>query len=313
MMQDFIVKKQNRLLKNLNNPLSKSVRKTLEMANKPTYSELQKYALMLENKIHHLESKLEENRIKSEKLKSKFLANVSHELRTPMNAILGFSNLLIDKDISIEKKEEYMEHINQSSNNLLKIVDTMIDVSLLEINELQIFNEIFYLDVVMEQVYHYYNIDKYKQGKDNIAILLNRDKNIRGMIIYTDQYRLIQVLSSLLSNALKFTNKGVIELGYFLTEDDKLQFFVKDSGKGIIAEKANAIFNKFEKLDEDYGCTEGVGLGLTLAKGIIHLLGGKIWVEPNIFKGSTFNFTIEYKEISSEEGSGKQSIKSMLA
>ena len=283
------------------------------MAAKPTYEELQKYALILENKVRRLESRLEENRFKTEKLKSKFLASVSHELRTPMNAIVGFSNLLIEKDISREKKEEYMEHINQSSNNLLKIVDAMIDVSLLEINELKIFREYFNLDVQMQQLYHYFNIDKHKLGKDHIAILLNRNMNIRELMIFTDQYRLSQVICSLLSNALKFTTKGIIEFGYFITKENKLQFFVKDSGKGILAEKANEIFNKFEKLDEDYESTEGVGLGLTLAKGIIKLLGGEIWVESNVLsRGSTFNFTIEHENINAEEISDRKSIKSML-
>ncbi len=282
------------------------------MENKPTYDELLKYALMLENKIRQMETKLEENRIKTEKLKSKFLASVSHELRTPMNAILGFSNLLIDKDISKDKKEEFMEHINQSSSSLLKIVDSMIDVSLLEIDELRVVREACNIEMIMQQVYHYFNIDKHKLGKDHLAILLNKDKNVRDIVVYTDQYRLTQVLSNLLSNALKFTRKGIIEFGYFLTDDDKLQFFVKDSGKGILAEKANSIFAKFEKLDEDYGNTEGVGLGLTLAQGIIRLLGGKIWVESNIFKGSTFNFTIEYKETLTENVSNKQLIKSIL-
>jgi signal transduction histidine kinase len=272
-----------------------------------------KVVLSLENKVRQLEIRLEENRIKTEKLKSKFLSSVSHELRTPMNAILGFSNLLIDKDISRDKKEEYMEHINHSSNSLLKIVDSMIDVSLLEINELKINREVCNLEMLVQQVYHYFNIDKHKLNKDHLALLLNRDDKAHNIIVYTDQFRLTQVLSSLLSNALKFTNKGIIEFGYFFRDDEKLQFFVKDSGKGILGEKANSIFNKFEKLDEDYGCTEGVGLGLTLAQGIIHLLGGEIWVESNIFKGSTFNFTIDYKEMHADNVSqNKQSIKSIL-
>lgn len=282
------------------------------MAVKPTYEELRKQAQMLENTVRQLESRLEENRIKNEKLKSKFLANVSHELRTPMNAILGFSNLLIDQDISRDKKEEYMEHINQSSNNLLKIVDAMIDVSLLEINELKIIKESFNMDAVMQQVYHYFNIDKHKLGKDHIAILLSRESHIRGLMVYTDQYRLIQVLSSLLSNALKFTSKGVIEFGYLMTDHGQLQLFVKDSGKGIIADKAGEVFNKFTKLDEDHGRTEGIGLGLTLAKGIIRLLGGEIWVEPNLYRGSSFNFTIQHENSEAGNISDRHSIKSIF-
>jgi len=283
------------------------------MAEKPTYEELLRYTAELEKKVSFLEAKLEENRLKTERIKARFLSSVSHELRTPMNAILGFSNLLIDKNISTDKKEEYMEHINQSGNSLLTIVDSMIDASLLEVNELKINKERLNLNVLIQQVYHYFNIDKHKLGKDHIAILLNKGVRKDDFFISTDQYRLTQVLSSLLSNALKFTNKGIIEFGYFIREDQKLQFFVKDSGKGILTEKAGSIFNKFEKQDEDYGNTEGgVGLGLTLAKGIIHLLGGDIWVESNIFNGSTFNFTIEYLVKQNEFEPGRQSIRSML-
>ncbi len=283
------------------------------MENFPTYDELLKIVQSLENKVRQLEMRLEENRIMTEKLKSKFLSSVSHELRTPMNAILGFSNLLIDKDISRDKKEEYMEHINHSSNNLLNIVDSMIDASLLEINELKINKEICDIGILVQQVYHFHNIEKHKLNKDHLAILLNKDRYADNILVYTDQFRLTQVLSSLLSNAIKFTNRGIIEFGYIMRDDEKLQFFVKDSGKGILAEKANSIFNKFEKLDEDYGCTEGVGLGLTLAQGIIRLLGGEIWVESNIFKGSTFNFTIDYMEKHLDNITiDKQSIRSIL-
>ena len=282
------------------------------MKNSLTNNELTQYVRSLELKIQQLESILEENRIASEKLKSNFLLNISHELRTPMNAILGFSNLIISQELSADKKEEYVEHLNQSGNNLLKIVELMIDVSLLEINELKIIKEPCRIDILFQQIYHYFNIDKRKLGKDHLALLLNKDKRVNDLMVYTDQYRLAQVVSSLLSNALKFTNKGIIEFGYFLTDDNKLQFFVKDSGKGILAEKAGNLFNKFEKLDEDYGCTEGVGLGLTLARGIINLLGGEIWVESNIFKGSTFNFTIDYSDSLIGRGSKQQLINSML-
>jgi signal transduction histidine kinase len=282
------------------------------MGNKPTYEELLKYIAELDEKVHKLESKLEENRLKTERIKAKFLSSVSHELRTPMNAILGFSNLLIDKNITSDKKEEDMEHINQSGNSLLTIVDSMIDASLLEVNELKINKERINLNLLIQQVYHYFNIDKHKLGKDNIAILLNKGVRKDEFMITTDHYRLTQVLSSLLSNALKFTSKGIIEFGYFIREDQKIQFFVKDSGKGVLADKAGTIFNKFEKQDDDSHTSEGgVGLGLTLAKGIIQLLGGDIWVESNIFHGSTFNFTIDYMELKSVLEPNKQLIKSI--
>jgi len=267
------------------------------MKEKPTYKELLENVSDLRSKLSALEGELTEYKAKHEKLKERFLASISHELRTPMNAILGFSNLMVDKNLPPEKKEEYIDHISQNSNNLLNIVDTMIDISLLQSNELRIRKERINLDMLMQQIYRYANIERHKMGKDHIAMLLNNYRYEGEFTAYTDPQRLSQVLSGLLHNSLKFTQKGIIEFGYFLTEDHKLQFFVKDSGKGILGENAKSIFNKFEKLDEDFGKKEGgVGLGLSLAKGIIKLLGGDIWVESNIFNGSTFNFEIDYME-----------------
>ncbi len=267
------------------------------MVGKSKYLELQKYVMELEEKIQGLESKLLENSEKTEKLKTRFLSNISHELRTPMNAILGFSNLMIDKNLPHEKKEEYMEHINLNSNSLLNLVDSMIDVSLLEIDALRIKKESFNLDLLMRQVYHYFNIDKHKTGKSHIVLLFNQYKRDGEFMVNNDSYRLTQVLSSLLHNAFKFTSKGIIEFGYRRREDDKLQFYVKDSGKGILAERGAVIFEKFEKLEENPGESQsGLGLGLTLSKGLIKLMGGEIWVESNIYHGSTFNFTIDYQE-----------------
>ncbi len=266
------------------------------MKVKPTYKELLDYVFELESKVRELEKKLMENMEKTEKLKCRFLGNVSHEMRTPMNAILGFSNLLIDKNITHDKREEYMEHINQSSTNLLRIVDTMIDTSLLEINELRIHKDYFNLGRVMQQVYYYFNIEKHKTSKDHIVLLLNTDRKDSEMMVFTDQYRLTQVLFSLLTNAFKFTSKGIIEFGYYYKDEAFIQFYVKDSGKGISDDRAQSIFDKFEKQEEDYGHVEGLGLGLALAKGIINLLGGEIWVEKNVLGGSTFSFTIKYKE-----------------
>ena len=254
------------------------------MIGKFKYNELQKYASELELRVKDLESKLRENNEKTEKLKSRFLSNISHEIRTPMNAILGFSNLMIDKNLSHKKKEEYMEHINISSNSLLNIVDSMIDVSLLEIDGLTVKKEQFNLDKLMQQLFHYFNIDKHKTGKSHIVLLFTQYNKEGDFVITGDSYRLTQVLSCLLHNAFKFTNKGIIEFGYKLREDRKLHFYVKDSGKGILAEQASLIFKKFEKIEDDPGISQGgLGLGLTLAKGLIRLMGGEIWIDSNIF------------------------------
>ncbi len=266
------------------------------MSENQTYDDLQDEVAELLAKVKELEMKLQVNQHKTDRLKRRFLSSVSHELRTPMNAILGFSNLMIERDLTSDKREEYMEHINLSGNRLLNIVDSMIDVSLLEVSELQINKENINLHEILQQVYLYFNIDKHKMEKDHIAILLNEGVKDKDFIIHTDGFRLSQVLSNLLNNALKFTDRGIIEFGYEVKESiGKIEFFVKDTGKGVLFGKAQSIFEKFEKLEEDYGNNEGgVGLGLTLAKGIINLLNGEIWIESNILNGTTFLFTIDY-------------------
>jgi len=265
------------------------------MKERPTYKELLEQVARLKKHVSHLEENLKTNQEKTEKMKTRFLTTVSHELRTPMNAILGFSNLMVDTNLPNAKKEEYMEHINNSSNSLLNIVDSMIDVSLLEINELKLKREGFDLHKVLQQLYYHFNIEKHRMGKNHLALLLNKEDRENDLIIYSDPYRLKQVLSCFLHNALKFTSKGLIEFGYKLQpEEKKIHFFIKDSGKGVLYEKAQSIFDKFEKLDEFSGNERGVGLGLTLAKGIIKLMGGEVWLEANLFNGTTFHFTIDY-------------------
>ncbi len=266
------------------------------MKEKPTYEDLTEQVQMLQARVNELEDLLQRNKEKTDQLKTRFLSTISHELRTPMNAILGFSNLMIDKNLPPDKKEEYMDHININSNNLLNLVDSMIDVSLLEVNELKIKKEDFNLHKLLDQIFAFFNIDKFKLGKDHIAILLNKDLKNEDFMIHTDSYRLQQVLSNFLHNALKYTSKGIIEFGYkVIPGKGKLQFFVKDSGKGILYEKAQSIFDNFEKIEEGIGKNEGrVGLGLTLAKGLVELLGGEIWIETNVFNGTTFHFNIDY-------------------
>ncbi len=256
--------------------------------------ELMEQVASLQDQVKKLEKKLEVASEKNDGLKTRFLTTVSHELRTPMNAILGFSNLMVDRNLPFDKREEYMEHINNNSDSLLSIVDSMIDVTLMEAGELKLKKKEFDLHEVMQLVYCYFNIGKHKMGKDHLVLLLNKEYKDENFFIYSDSDRLKQILSNFLHNALKFTSKGIIEFGYrVLTDEGKIHFFIKDSGKGVLYEKAQSIFDKFEKLD-DTGNKGGIGLGLTLAKGLTELLGGKVWFETNVFNGTTFHFTIEY-------------------
>lgn len=265
-----------------------------------TYDELLAYVVKLETRIKELESQVENNE-KHTDLKTKFLSNISHELRTPMNAILGFSSLLNDQHLPNTKREEYMDHINQSSARLLNVVEAMIDVSLIQTGQLKLRNESCSINQLLTDIYHFFNIDKHRNNRHHIALLLNLGSKKGEFSFYTDQFRLHQVITSLLSNAFKYTEKGIIEFGYELEENgEKVTFYVRDSGKGVLQEKSKQIFESFEKGDEyEYGknLDSGVGLGLTLAKGIIGLMGGDIWVEANVFQGSTFKFNIPYQGV----------------
>ena len=277
-----------------------------------TYEELNDYAAKMEIRVKELELMIRNSKDQAENLKARFLSNISHEIRTPMNAILGFSSLLNDHQLPGNKREEYMDLINQSSTKLVQLVEAMIDVSLLETGQLQVRNEECNINQLLTDIYHYYNIDRHRSDRNHIALLLNRAVKQDDFKIYTDQYRLHQVISNLLNNAFKFTEKGIIEFGYHLDEESNdVMFFVKDSGKGGLGD-SERIFECFEKIQKSQNFDAGVGLGLTISKGIIELLGGKIWVEENVFHGSTFKFTIPYKTVRDMESTQLNTFSSKL-
>jgi signal transduction histidine kinase len=199
-----------------------------------------------------------------------------------------------------------MDHINQSSAKLLYIVEAMIDVSLIEAGQLQIRNDEFHVNQLLRDIYHYFNIDRHRNSRNNIALLLNLDKSCEDLIIHTDQFRLHQVLKTFLGNAFKFTDKGFIEFGCHVKQLEKeIVFYVTDSGHGTLREQSRLVFEGSEKIDytRNERFDSSVGLGLTLSKGIIKLLGGKIWTESNVFNGSTLKIALPYKRAIREMGS----------
>ncbi len=148
-----------------------------------------------------------------------------------------------------------MDHISQSSAKLLNVVEAMIDVSMIQTGQLKIRNEECFVNQVLTDIYHYFNIDRHRNDRHHIALLLNLGSKADDFMIHTDQFRLNQVITSLLGNAFKYTEKGIIEFGYQMDEgEEKITFFVTDSGKGILKEKSKQIFESFEKGDEyEYG------------------------------------------------------------
>jgi PAS domain S-box-containing protein len=248
----------------------------------------------IEKVLEEAKNKAEE----SDRLKSAFLANMSHEIRTPMNVIIGFTELLVSQDLTQEEKYEFSEHIMNNSKTLLHLIDDIIDISKIDAGELKIIKKNCLVNKMLSELFDTFSEIKRIQGKEKIKIYLKKEFENQRMPIITDTLRLNQILSNLLYNALKFTETGYIEFGYSLVEDKEsmLRFYVKDTGFGIPKKMHELIFDRFRKVEDPVKLFRGTGLGLAISKRLTELLGGKIWVESELGKGSIFYFTIPFEK-----------------
>jgi CheY-like chemotaxis protein/nitrogen-specific signal transduction histidine kinase len=231
----------------------------------------------------------------SDRLKSAFLTNMSHEIRTPMTAIIGFSDLLNKTNLSKEKQQFFAKTIQKRGYDLLSIIDDILDISKIEAGQMTIFEENGNIEQMMSEIYDTLKIVWSDSGNLVTLTYENELYNDDNFVI-TDFRRLKQIIINLLNNAFKFSVKGKITFGCRLKDSNKLLFYVSDTGIGIDPENQAIIFERFRQADETttrvYG---GTGLGLSISKGLVELLGGTIWVESQVGKGSTFSFTIPYK------------------
>jgi len=227
-----------------------------------------------------------------DRLKTAFLQNISHEIRTPMNGIMGFLSLLKEPEVTIEEQHLYFDLIKQSSARMLDTVTDIMDLSKIEASLVQPRFSETDIGELIDKLYLLLKTEI--QGKGMGFIVKNPLRTDIGAIILTDKEKLHTVLMHLLKNAIKYSQQGEIEFGYERKETDLL-FFVKDTGIGIPEDRINAIFERF--IQADMSATrrhEGTGLGLTIAKAYIEMIGGKIWVESIQGSGSQFYFTIPY-------------------
>jgi signal transduction histidine kinase len=228
--------------------------------------------------------------LQSDKLKSSFLENINHEVRTPLNAIIGFSSLLYDNEITPEQRKEYSTLVSESNDALLRIIDDILLVSTMEINETKINAHECNLDTVINGLYIMYCEKLKKNQKEDISLFIS-DPNVDA-IIETDKIRLQQVIIRLMDNALKFTDSGKINFGYKV-EQDKILFHVADTGIGIKKKFHNKIFDRFYKVENHEGkLYGGTGNGLYITKKIVESLDGDIWLSSIIGSGTTFYFSI---------------------
>ncbi len=230
------------------------------------------------------------------RLKMAFLANMSHEIRTPMNGILGFSNLLLREDLTSEKRQLYVETIKNSSDQLLSIINDIIDISKITSGDLKLIEETFDINQLANEINYYFQQQIILKGKEEkIQFILNTPLE-NSLLIKGDKNRIRQIIQNLLDNAIKFTYEGIIEWG-FKVNNEFLEFYIKDTGIGIEPEKQQLIFENFRQVEmHDTRRYGGLGLGLSICKGLIKLMGGEIWLESEPGKGSTFYFSIPLKK-----------------
>ncbi|MEQ2976778.1 ATP-binding protein [Butyricimonas faecihominis] len=219
----------------------------------------------------------------SDRLKSAFLANVSHEIRTPLNAIVGFSEVIAHTEGECER-EEYLDIVKANSNLLLHLINDILDLSRIESGRMEFIDENIQMDELCEELRQMHQM----RIKNDVKVIFERPAV--SLTIVSDSHRLRQLYSNLISNAIKYTEKGSITLGYKL-KGNMMEGYVRDTGSGIPVEKLNNVFGRFEKLDL---LKQGFGLGLSICKSILDKMGGKIWVESELGVGSCFYFSIPY-------------------
>jgi len=248
-------------------------------------------ALAIQNArlFHEIEDKSQQLEAAS-RHKSEFLANMSHELRTPLNAVIGFSEVLLQRMFGVlnDKQDEYLKDIYASGQHLLSLINDILDLSKIEAGRMELAPAPFHLPTALENAV---TLVRERAARHGIALHLDLDPRLGELV--GDERKVKQVLLNLLSNAVKFTPEGGrITLKAGLT-DGAVEIAVSDTGVGIAQEDQAAIFEEFRQVGSDETRKqEGTGLGLTLAKKFIELHGGRIWVESEVGRGSTFTFTL---------------------
>ncbi len=247
-------------------------------------------------------SKARDEAEKASRAKSEFLSNMSHEIRTPMNAITGLSELCLEQDIKKEKRDNYLRRINASAEYLLNIINDILDLSRIEDEKIELKEEVFELDEVLEKTW----LVVAEESRDKpIEVLFSRPPTIPNKLI-GDETRLVQILANLTKNALEYTGSGeiIIDVKMEKKEQDKIkyQFAVSDTGPGIPPEEQDNVFERFGRAeDSTSGGSAGAGLGLAIARQLVEMMKGEIWLESEPGEGSTFYFTAEFGRAENED------------
>ncbi len=233
--------------------------------------------------------KAKEKAEESDRLKSAFLVNMSHEIRTPMNGILGFAELLKEPNLAGEEQSIYIAMINKSGQRMLNLINNIVDISKIEAGLMQVHYSTTNINDLLDEIRSFFKPEAMPRG---LIYKVHNKLFTQESTINTDKDKLYAILSNLVKNAIKFSHEGTIEVGCARYEN-MIEFYVKDTGIGIPTNRQTAIFERFVKADiEDRMAYQSAGLGLTISKSYVEMLGGKLWLESQEGAGSVFYFTI---------------------
>ncbi len=238
----------------------------------------------------------------ADRLKSSFLVNVSRDIRIPMNNIIGFSDLLADEDLTQTEREEFLDMINKSGQDLITLIDNIIDISKIETGQMTIKKEEIQLSPLLNDILAVFQNNHLLDDRDDLSLQIDIAPKFSDMKIRTDIFKFRQVFINIVDNAIKFTPSGFVKFGVSRVWNDTIEFYVQDTGIGIPESQQDLIFQRFTKLDHKYENEyNGTGLGLPICKGIIEMLGGSMRVVSVPGKGSTFYFThpLQHKYVES--------------
>ncbi|MDP3436248.1 MAG: ATP-binding protein [Bacteroidales bacterium] len=259
---------------------------------KKSFGEFSQIGVLFERYIIQKEELREakEREERADVLKTQFLSNISHEIRTPVNGIIGFSELLKDEAITKEQRDEYISIIQNGGERMILLINDLINMSKMESGQEEVVESTISLNSVFEHLFNFFKLDASKKG-----LYLKFANMGSDLLISTDREKLFIILNNLIKNAIKYSTKGTIEYGY-KKEGEMLIFFVKDQGIGISDNLKDIVFDRFIQGESNKNKNyDGLGLGLPIAKAYTELLGGTIWFDSEVDKGTTFYFTLPYK------------------
>jgi len=266
-----------------------------------SYRQIERYNKQLELTVEQRTKELvlaKEKAEVSDKLKTSFLANMSHEIRTPLNGIVGIAQLLDSGTMTEKEHKEYVSIINNCSSQLINLINDIIILSQIEAKQMNINPSFVQINSLMEELHLFFSTYMQTNNKGHIELIFDRSGFINNYIILVDPVRLQQVLTNLINNAIKFTENGYVRFGYRRSSPSKLEFMVEDTGIGLKPEDKEIIFERFRQVElTNNRQYEGTGLGLSISRSLVQLMGGDLWLESTVGKGTTFYFTIPIKHV----------------